>query len=265
MEEIVKTDRTLSAGDGLIGQGEIDNSWKVPEMEPSANQELDQIYQEFKVAEFLSEIARFRIWRLHKTEDWKQIVDDTNQFKYNSWEDVVTDISETLHCGRQQLFDRVRVYEQLFWLGYSPEDAIRMVAERPSLYTRVLGMVMDWDQRKEQPRSISIPNMEKATKDEAVEYIKELLDDATTFETQKDAIKYISESVLLEPQVDMWYDGDVIYVKYFQQSVDLDGVMKVEDFGSIIFYPNADLPLWASDKLEAMFKSMGKFDANKKP
>lgn len=263
-------DLVLSAGDGLVIYESddlliLDSGWKVPNAEPSANLELEQIIKEFQVAEFLGEIARYRIWRLHKSDNWKQIVDDSNLQKYNSWEDVITDLSELLHCGRQQLFDRVRVYEQLSWLGYSPEESIKMVAQRPSLYTRVLSMVMDWDQRKEQPRSISIPTMDKATKEDAVGYIRELLDDVTTFDTQKEAIKYVSESVLLEPQVDFWYNGDVVYVKYFQQSINPDGTMQVQDYGNVTFYPDSDMPEWAKTKLEGMFKSVGKYDANKKP
>lgn len=231
----------------------------VPSLESTPNQEYERIITDFKVSDVLKEIGRYRIWRLHKTGSWRQIVDNNGNALYNSWEEIVNDLAQTLDCGRQQIYDRVRVYEQLHWLGYTDQESIQMVADHPYLYTRTLDMVVDWNQREEQPRRILIPQMANATEEQAKTHLRELLTDVKTFDTQKDALKFVSESVLAEPQVDFWYDGDVIRCTYFEQSIDEAGNLHTDSVGTVTFYPDNDLPAWARTKLEKMFKSIGRY------
>ncbi len=256
MEQIDKND-IITMGD-YLDEYKISSAATgvVPDLESTPNAEFEQIIKEFKLSDLLGEISRYRIWRLRKSGDWAKIVDDSGIFQFNLWEDFISHVIEILHCSRQQMFDRLRVYEQLNWLGYTAEESIMMVTDQPSLYTRVLGKVMDWDQRKEEPRSISLPDVNNTTtKEKAQESVRNLLNEVTTFDTQKDALKYISETVLLEPQVSVFYNGDTITVEYYQQSIDKDGGLQVEGYGKSVFYPSSDLPDWVREALMKIIRS----------
>lgn len=230
----------------------------VPSQEPTANDEFDKIIQEYVAANIVHEISRFRIWRLKSTERWKEIVNPDGSVKYPTWEDFVVDVAEQLNCGRQLIFERVRVYEQLHWLGYNHEESIKMVAERPSFYPRFFGLVLDWDQRAGKPRNILIPSAQSSTAN-SKQIIKDLIEDVSTFDTQKDALKFVSENILIEPQVDFWFDGDVIRCTYYNQYVDQNGDVHIGDSGTATYYPDKQLPAWAYEKLEKEFKTIGRF------
>lgn len=231
----------------------------VPAEEQDANKEFDHIIADYKISNILKEISRYRIWRLRKNDRWKGIEDDYGDPMYETWEDVVISLSEHLDCGRQQIYDRVRIYEQLFWLGYTAEESIKMVADKPYLYARTLDMTLDWNQREEQPRVVKIPSLSSASEDEVKEGLRDLLDNVETFDRQKDALRYVSESVLAEPQVDLYYDGDVIRVTCSTHAIDENGETHMEDYQLVTFYPDSQVPSWARDKLERLFKSVGKY------
>lgn len=233
----------------------------VPKEEPTADMELQRIIEEYNVANIVREISRFRIWRLNKTGKWRSILNADGDIQYPTWEDFVIDIGDKLNCGRQQIFERVRVYEQLHWLGYSAEDSIRLVSTKPALYPRLFGMIMNWDQRAGEPREILIPNL-NGTKD-AKKIIRELIDDVNVFDTQADALKFVSESILVEPQVDFWFDGDKIHCVYYNQYIDSNGEVHLGDSGAVTYYPDKDMPAWAYEKFERMFKTLGKFRQEK--
>lgn len=231
----------------------------VPKEETDANLEFDKIVSDSRISDVLKEVSRFRIWRMHKTGSWRSIVDDNGNPMYEIWEDVVTKLSEILDCGRQQIYDRVRIYEQLNWLGYTDQESIQMIADRPYLYTRTLDMVVDWNQREEKPRSILIPELANASEDKAKEHLRSLLDDVDAFDTQKEALRFVSETVMSEPQVDLWYDGDVVRAIYYKSAIDEKGNKYVEDYGTVTFYPDGKPPAWVMEKLEKSFRSVGKY------
>ena len=218
-----------------------------------------KVKQEFIVADIIKEVARYRLWRFKTSGNWKNILDDSGTQKYRVWEEFVQDVGEQLNCGRQHIFERIKVYDQLFWLGYTPEEAIKMMIKSASLYTRTTGMLLDWDVKTQKPRKVLVPELDKnLSEDKIVTKLRDIVDKVESFDKQGEAIKYVSETVLLEPQCEIWYDGDRIYCEYFAQSIDDDGNTHTDEYGKVSFYPDKEMPRWVHEKMLTFFKTRKK-------
>lgn len=231
----------------------------VPPEESTANDELGRVVEEFIAADILKEVARYRIWRLKSSGAWKNITDSAGNPRYRIWEDFVQDVGEQLGCGRQHIFERIKVYDQLFWMGYTADQAIAMMIKSASLYTRMTSMLLDWDVRNQKPRKVLVPELAKnISEDKVIDALREIVTKVESFEKQSEAIKYVSEHVLIEPQCEVWYDGDKIFCEFFVHSIDEDGMTHVDEYGKIAFYPDQDAPKWVKEKLTSFFKSFSK-------
>lgn len=227
----------------------------VPPQEASPNDEIERISQEFLMADLIKEVGRFRIWRMKDTGSWKLVVDEvTGELRYETWEQFISDMSKILQCGRTHLFDRMRIYDQLQWLGYTHEEMLRMMATAPSLYYRFLTKAIMWDAKLQSPTVIKIPETYSMSNADAKDHVRDIVGKLDSFDSTHQALKYVSETVLVEPQLEIIYDGDVLKCIYYNQEEDANGEVQVVDYDEAMFYPNKDVPDWVHEKLEAAFK-----------
>lgn len=222
----------------------------------AAQDDYNAIFQEFAIGSTIRERAFYRIWRLRNNGEWINIV-GINGEKYGSWEDFIRDIAsnDALSIGRQVIFDRMKVYDQLDWLGYSHEQIISKMSLRPSLYTRVLKRVVDWDTNGKVPNQVLMPVDDPTDTDTIRDSLNDLLHDVESFPRQIDALKYVDENILLSPKVSVYMDDDTVVVEYTETAIDDKGNVSIHDSGSIRFLPDAFVPDWLVNVLHTIINS----------
>lgn len=222
--------------------------------------ELRMIVSESANSAIMREVSRYRIWRIRENDLWKEAKCEDGTPRWSDWDSFVEDMGEILGCGRQHIYDRMRIYDQLVWLGLTPEEIVIRVAQQEYLIINAMNKMIDWDTRNGKVRTVRLPNVTaKDTDEEQVKTkIKDVLQDLESFDTKSDAIRYVSETLVGEPQVDVWYDGGIIHLRYSVYSFDEDGNMSVDEYGDIKFYPDKDLPQWVHKALEKAMKESAK-------
>lgn len=218
-------------------------------------EEIAAIQRDFVVSAYMKEIVYYRIYRIHRDKLWKQYINpDTGDNDYDSFEQFLQHALSHLNLGRQTIFGRIKLYEQLLWLGYTEAQSIQKITEKPELYKNVLNLVLDWDSKTRQPNSIRLPNLTGGTVGEAKAYLIGILDNADSFDRQLDAIDYIKEDLLLQPKIKIWCDSysNIISVDYTMSSVDDNGATHIDETGIIKFYPDSDIPDWVKSKLSGI-------------
>ena len=211
-------------------------------VEQNITDELFHIRQEYYTSNVLKEISLFRIRRIHQTKSWKQIVNDSGEQIYSSFEAFITEIVDELSIARQIIFDRIKIYDQLNYLGYDDQSILLKLAERPSFYKRLLDMAIDWNPYENEPNSILIPGSENLTEDSAKTQLREVIENAETFDTQKDALIHFETEILHKPNISAKLDNQLIVVNYTSYSIDTEGNFEIDKYGMIEFYPNSDVP-----------------------
>lgn len=216
----------------------------IPDIE-TPQDEYRHIFDEFVLGSAIRERAFYRIWRLRKTGIWNQIISDNGQ-RYNIWEDFIKDIAnnDALGIGRQIIFDRMKAYDQLEWLGYTHEDIIHKMSMRPSLYTRVLKRIIQWDSLDRKIISVAVPTADNSSEETMRDAVNGIIKDVEAFDKQIDAIRYVDENLLCAPRVEIYMEDDVIVLDYVRTSVTEDGEIVVDESGQIKFYPNEPVPDW---------------------
>lgn len=218
------------------------------------------IFDELLVGNALRERAFYRIWRLRNSGGWKDIIGSGGE-RYQTWDDFVNDIVSVggISVGRQTIYNRMRVYDQLAWIGYSDAQILAKMASKPSLYRRALDLVMDWDFSDKRPRRLAISGDDASGEpDVSRRALRKLIADVESFPRQVDALRYIEESVLLEPVVRIYYDvqDSSVVVYYARASINQNGQQEEEESGTIKFFTHVSVPDWLSSILDSRFSKL---------
>jgi hypothetical protein len=215
----------------------VPNDLTLP-IESPIQDELFHIEKEYYASNLLKEISLYRIVRIHNNKTWQNIIDSDGFQAYPNWEDFCSYVSEGLSVSRQLIFDRIRLYSELRWLGYDDKEIILKLAEKPSFYKRLLDLSMDWNPYSGEPDAILIPGVEDLSQDEAKEKLKEVLENAEIFNTQKDAITHFQTEILHKPKITTKIDNDRLIVSYETYAIGVDGSSILDNYGIIQFYPD---------------------------
>lgn len=250
VEESLGSLSPFSAGDIRDGNDNL-----VPEyIDPQGDYDL--IFGEFLLGSTIKERAFYRIWRIRNDQSWDQIArpDGTT---YTSFGNMVQDIAsnEALGIGRQIIYDRMKLYDQLKWAGYKDGEIIAKLSARPSLYLRAFNKVIEWDNDKLEPITLMLPTNDNIDKEaELQEQLQQFVDLIEEFPRQLDALDYIDENILHIPRVKIWLEGDSFVVEYTSTSVDENGVVIIDEYGRVKFYPDQAMPDWVMTDVEKKIK-----------
>lgn len=219
-------------------------------------EDYDLIFGEFLLGSTIKERAFYRIWRIRNEESWDKICRPDGS-TYTSFGNMVQDIAsnEALGIGRQIIYDRMKLYDQLHWAGYHDGEIIGKLSARPSLYLRAFNKVIEWDNDKLEPITLMLPTNENIDEEaEMQEQLQQFVEIIEEFPRQLDALDYIDENILHIPRVKTWMEGDSIVVEYTSTSVDENGAVIIDEYGRVKFYPDQSYPDWVSDELTKKIK-----------
>ena len=211
-------------------------------LEQPIQHELNDIAKEYKASRILQEISIYRIVRIHRNKTWQQIIDDEDNPVFPTWEKFVSQVSDELSISRQLIFDRIKVYAIMNYLGYTDVETVVKLSEQPSFYKRLFDMTVDWNSYLAQPNNILIPGTQSLSENDAKEKLKNVIEDAEAFDTQKEAIAYLETEILKMPHIKVNLIGNNIIVNYTIFEQNPDGEFEISKCGTITYFPDSGLP-----------------------
>lgn len=202
--------------------------------------EVEHIKQEFIYSNVAREIAIYRMWRIHKTQLWRTIEDETGKQYYKTWDDFIEEMMEALGISRPLVYQRLRVYYVLEFLQYSVDESVKKLISKPNAIAKALSKLVHWDMVNSRPLKITVPRQNNLTQEEAIVAIREIIDKFDAFDFAKDANKFMNENEFGEPVFTWWRDGLNLVLHYTYYAVDQQGNFVVDNEGEITFMPNAN-------------------------
>jgi hypothetical protein len=105
--------------------------------------------QEIKVARLLRERGLFRLAQAIRMTDengiplWTQLVDENDE-PFERQEDVIHAFCTASHISRQTVFTRLSLYRMLEFIGFTSEEAYKLILQHPTLLYKTLLKIGDW-------------------------------------------------------------------------------------------------------------------------
>lgn len=212
--------------------------------------EFYAIREETALGTLLRESALFRMWRIKATRLYEVPDEDGEQYapRFSTWGEFVKSIAEYAGVSRSTIFSRVRLYDQLTWLGYDLETAYSIVVKKSYLAGKVLDMIIEWDNKNHDESQFKTDYFgDGVVPVDAKEDVMELLEECLAHDSVSGAIDNVKSEILGKPIVDMYYmDGSVV--------VAYDGELGMD---VIRFVPEGNrevVPDWVLNELESKYK-----------
>lgn len=207
--------------------------------------ELNEIRKETSIARITREFSLYRIYRIMNAQLWRETFDTSDEF--------IDYINDNFGFSRMTVYERVHAYRTLAYAGYNELDAINMISENPFKFVQVAKEIGSWNRATNEPSlTIAVPDASASTKDNDAEdapkvqtkkeLVREIIDNAQTQPTARQAIEYVRENYTFNPTMRIHVDGDNFYLDYVLYAASLSGKPEITAQGRIIFYSDSPLP-----------------------
>ena len=217
----------------------VDNQITV-EPVTSLDNELEKINKELFVANAAREFAMFRMYRIYR--------DKLYIGRYKTFTDFCEEMNELYEVSRPTIYGRIKSYSSLEWMGYSPEDAIRLMIERPFVISQITNSLVHITPDKE--IEIKIPVEEEKTPQDAVRNVIE----QTAQMTLQDASLYIKENYTFEPTIKLIVDGNKIIIEYTEFAPNVAGDSEIVNYGKVTFFPDSVYPEYVDSYVKKLVR-----------
>lgn len=207
--------------------------------------EMAQIDKEFFVARAAQEFVMYRIYRIRKSEMWK----DT----YNTYQDFCQDIREKYGISYMTIHTRNTAYRLLEWIGYDANDAIKMMLEKPYLYSQVIQNLVTFNNDMEEP--IIMANIDNERPKES---LREIITDAGAMDSVREALTYVKENYTLKPTVSAYMSENNIVIEYTTYAINIAGEPEIDVNERITLYSDKPLPDVVYNAISAAIGRIGR-------
>lgn len=204
------------------------------------DEELLQIEKEIFLSRIALEFSVFRLYRIARDELWKEKFDTLNDFfKF---------ITDSYGISIGTIKTRIASYKAMEWAGYTPEEAIKLVADKPYLYAQAINKVVSMETNREPELKI---NLEDDI--DPKQKLREILSDVGEMRVS-DAKKFLHENYTMEPIIGSVYDNGELYITYTIFAPSFDGESTIASEGTIIFRTTSEIPPEVNNFLEKIAK-----------
>lgn len=239
---------------GSSPKNSIQQSNVVPTFSGNSDQEFAQIIDELALSGALHESAMYRIYRMKVTGKWADVTDlNTGEKYFPTWEDFVKTVGTITGNSRQKIFDRVKAYQELSAIGFTPEEMIMKMTEAPTLYTRALKLLCNFDVRTDKILSLTFDDADDH--EDAAKKLRNIVDDLSSFERSKDALDYIQQDILLEPVVQVFVNEDGYVILNWTVFDRTKGAKLIQDEGTVEFKPSSTMPDWVAAEFSRIVRN----------
>lgn len=211
--------------------------------------EYHAIREETSMGTLLRESALFRIWRIKAYKIYEMGSSDEEQYapRFVTWNDFAKHVSEHAGVSRSTVYSRLRLYDQLAWLGYDMLEAYAIVVHKSYLAGKVLDTIIDWSREYDESTFKTDFFGDDLRPIDAKEEIKDVLEECLAHDSVSGALRNLDSEVLGKPVVDMYYMNGAIVVAY-EGDLGVD-VMRFEPSDV-----RETVPDWVLQELESKYK-----------
>ncbi len=156
-------------------------------------------------------------------------------------------VSEYAGVSRSTLYSRIRLYDQLQWLGYDLESMYSIVVKKSYLAGKVLDMILQWPKDMMTPVEFKTDYFGDADPEDTKEEIQTLLEECLAHDSEAGAIENVKTDVLGKPTVNAFFGPETFVVIY-----EGDGETGIIHYEKV--ERSSAVPDWAFGELELKYK-----------
>lgn len=270
-------------------------STSLPDLETNPDETLRKVSRDINLSRLLRERGMFRLYRLvtERTSPQRQIEDHGNGYAtiydvddggvplfmltknpdtgapFAKQEEFIGWFCENAHVARSLTFQRFAAIERLLSLGFSLEEAFRLIVSKPYVIQETMKLVANWD--KGDMKSIDpdvAVNMTRRHAPELLDYIQNLAEEAKddpsamdglkaairpVFATMleevadnpraKDAMAYVKHDIVALPEISYAWDDEanIFVAEFVRKGIDqATGQQVLLDIQRIPWVPDVD-------------------------
>lgn len=221
-------------------------------------EEVESIVNELVLGESLRERAMFRLWRLWKAKGYLNLFDEGSESvvpMFSTFEEFLSYFCQIVDVSRAKIFSRIKTYNELEWLGFSETQMLHMMSNRPGLYSKALGKIIEWDSQENEPESLKTDFFgDPSDPESAKETIKEFVEELALHDSVTGALEMLNRDVLGRPEVSIFMSGDCMIVRFEAGFVTENGHDVLEEIDEIVFEGDTALPMWARTEMERKYR-----------
>jgi hypothetical protein len=215
----------------------------------SFSDEKDKIINWMSMGIGTREVALFMLYRIWRDSLY---INTDNHAVYASFNEFVKEVTAEVDLSRSTVYSRIKDYGLFEWLDYSEEQAIRMMAARPSLYDKVLGAIFVWDQEARVPSSVKTSEFGPMLSAEFKGNVRKFIDSLESFDSIKDALDYLKSDIVGEPTIRIRVESESeIVITYETTQYNADTGESFAVYDEVEFFSEASLPDWVADAIKA--------------
>lgn len=223
-------------------------------------EEIESIVNELLIGESLRERAMFRFWRIRDSRAYLEVREgesDNGVPRFATFEEFVEYFCHIVDISRAKIFSRIRTYSELHWLEFTDEEMLKMMSNRPGLYSKTLNKIFNWNSLLNIPMSLktdSFGDPDEPENPETKAALKKFIEELGLHDSVTNALEMVDKDILGKPEVSMFFSGEYLVVRFDQGYVTEDGVEIMEDVDEIYFETDTELPGWVTEEMERKYK-----------
>ena len=223
--------------------------------------EIRRVQEWLSYSSAMREVSLFVLYRMWRDLTYMDIDSEDidalpGQPKYESWSAFLKDLLRTVEVSRSTVYSRLRTYALLEWLEYTEHRMVRMMAEKPGLYEKVLAAIFLWDQEARVPSGVKTNEFGDLHDPEFKERVREFLSSLDAFDSVGDAIAHVTHDILGKPMMNVVFKNrDEIAVYFEEKAYDEElGEEITVNTGMISFYSDEEVPEWLVEAIRAKYR-----------
>lgn len=223
--------------------------------------EVQRIREWLSFSSAMREVSLFVLYRMWRDMTYMDI-DATDidalpgQPKYESWSSFLRDLLRTVEVSRSTVYSRLRTYALLEWLEYTETRMVRMMAEKPGLYEKVLNAIFMWDQEARIPSGVKTMEFGELGGPDFKQNVREFLAGLDAFDSVGDAISHVAHDLLGKPVLNLVFKSPDELALYYEEKV-VDEATGEEITGNsevIYFMADAEVPQWIVEAIKSKYR-----------
>jgi hypothetical protein len=154
------------------------------------------------------------VWRIKYTAAYEGTEETVFAPRCTTWNDFVKNVAEYAGVSRSTLYSRIRLYDQLQWLGYDLESMYSIVVKKSYLAGRVLDMILNWPKDVMDGVSFKTDYFGDSDPEDVKEEIQTLLEECLSHDSVAGAIENVKTDVLGKPVVNAFFGPGTFVLAY---------------------------------------------------
>lgn len=222
-----------------------------------ASEEAREIVRGLAIGGAIRETAMFRIWRMWRDKSYLDIMSDNpetpDRMMFPTFTEFIQVLCEQLEVSRSKIYNRIRAYTQLDYLGFGDDSKLLLMSTRPGLYEKALNLIFVWDQDTQEPTAYKTDAFGDIMDEDSLVRVKRFIEELSDHESVQDALSYLKHDIMGRPEITLIFDKGAqnFKIEYTSMVLSEDGDESTSYYNT--WEPGSELPDWVVSEINKRY------------